>query len=74
MALSADELRDLQDAFAYNDVDGDGRISFEEFESLLDELGAETSPREAHQGFRAIDTNGGGSIEFDEFLSWWTDR
>jgi Ca2+-binding EF-hand superfamily protein len=74
MALSADELRDLQDAFAYNDADEDGRISFEEFESLLDELGAETSSREAHQGFRAIDTDGSGRIDFDEFLSWWTER
>ena len=44
------------------------------FDSLLDELGAEMSAREARVGFLAIDTDHSGRIEVDEFLSWWTSR
>jgi calmodulin len=74
MPMSADELGDMRDAFAYNDEDGDGHLSFEEFQNLLDELGAEMSGREARAGFLAIDSDHDGRVELREFIAWWQER
>lgn len=67
-------LEDLRDSFEYNDRDGDGKIDFGEFASMLDELGAEVDTGEARVGFTAIDSDRDGAIEFDEFVDWWSDR
>lgn len=68
-----DQLDELREAFQYNDRDGDGRIEPDEFVTMLDELEANMSPKEAKIGFQDIDTNDDGLIDFDEFVAWWTD-
>lgn len=67
-------LTDLSETFAYNDGNRDGRISLEEFKSLLDALDAGVGDEAARIGFAAIDTNRDGTIELDEFVDWWNDR
>ncbi len=69
--LDPEALAEMQEDFAFNDADGDGRITFEEFCDLLEDLEAEVSPEESLLGFHEIDTNGNGSISFDEFVAWW---
>ena len=68
-----DQLDELREAFRYNDRDGDGHIEPDEFVTMLDELEANMSPKEAKIGFQDIDTNDDGLIDFGEFVAWWTD-
>ena len=68
-----DHLVELRETFEYNDRDGDGRIEPEEFVTMLDELEANMSAKEAKIGFQDIDTNDDGLIDFDEFVAWWTE-
>ena len=68
-----DALAELREAFEYNDRDGDGRIEPEEFVTMLDELEANMSAKEAKIGFQDIDTNDDGLIDFEEFVAWWTE-
>jgi len=68
-----DALAELREAFEYNDRDGDSRIEPEEFVTMLDELEANMSAKEAKIGFQDIDTNDDGLIDFDEFVAWWTE-
>ena len=66
-------IDELREAFEYNDRDGDGRIEPDEFVTMLDELDANMSAKEAKIGFQDIDTNDDGLIDFDEFVAWWTE-
>ena len=68
-----EELTDLREAFEYNDLDADGKIEFDEFVLMLEELESEISGREAKIGFQDIDTNDDGLIDFEEFVAWWTE-
>jgi len=68
-----DALAELREAFEYNDRDGDGRIEPEEFVTMLDELEANMSAKEAKIGFQDIDTNDDGLIDFEEFVAWWAE-
>ena len=74
MIDDGESLEDLRESFDYNDRDGDGKIDFAEFASMLDELDAEIDTDEARVGFTAIDSDRDGAIEFDEFIDWWNDR
>lgn len=71
MTSSPADLDDLRETFRYNDVDDDGRIGFEEFLQMLDQLEAGASRQEARIGFEEIDADGDGSISFNEFAGWW---
>ena len=53
------------------DTDGNGRIDFKEFRSLLKVLSPESRTQQAAEGFSMIDTNSDGQIDFDEFVEWW---
>jgi len=74
LSLREEEERELRESFDYNDRDGDGRIEFDEFVKMLEELEAGASEEEARIGFREIDTRQDGSIAFDEFVDWWLQR
>lgn len=74
MNLTPEQLEDLEETFAYNDRDDDGKIVLEEFIEMLDELEAEMSVEEARIGFREIDTDRDGAIALDEFIDWWRER
>jgi Ca2+-binding EF-hand superfamily protein len=72
VALTPEELAELREDFAYNDADGNGRLSFDEFVDLLDDLESGIEDDEARVGFAEIDRDEDGAIEFDEFVAWWT--
>jgi Ca2+-binding EF-hand superfamily protein len=74
MTLTHEELRELQETFAYNDLDKDGRISLDEFANMLSELESGAGMAEAKVGFHEIDTDKDGAIELDEFIDWWRDQ
>jgi Ca2+-binding EF-hand superfamily protein len=74
LSLPEEEVRELRESFDYNDRDGDGRIKFDEFLKMLEELEADVSEEEARIGFRELDTHQDGSIAFDEFVDWWEQR
>ena len=65
---------ELEDTFAYNDADGDGRLEFHEFVNMLRDLEARVSAQEARIGFSEIDTDNDGVIDLDEFIDWWQER
>ena len=69
-----EDTRELRESFDYNDRNGDGRIEFDEFLNMLEELEAGVSEEEARIGFRELDTHQDGSIAFDEFVDWWRQR
>ena len=69
--MDADELKATFDHF---DGDDNGKIDREEFEGLMEALGADMTEDELVIGFEAIDTDRSGEIDFDEFSSWWDDR
>ena len=70
--LTPEQLAELREDFDYNDANGDGRLSYDEFAELLQDLEAGMAEAEARLGFREIDTDRDGWIGFDEFLAWWT--
>jgi calcium-binding protein CML len=67
-----DKLAELRETFDYTDTDKDGRIDFDEFAALLEQLDGDMSLAECQLGFDAIDVDGNGWISFEEFADWWT--
>ena len=74
MPVTPEEFDELKESFQYNDVDDDGKIGFDEFLEMLNELEADIDEQEARIGFREIDTDKDGAIELDEFVEWWSAR
>jgi Ca2+-binding EF-hand superfamily protein len=73
MSLTEEEFEALEETFAYNDANNDGKIEYQEFLAMLDALEAGMKADEARVGFDEIDTDNDGSIELDEFIDWWRD-
>jgi Ca2+-binding EF-hand superfamily protein len=73
MPVTPEEYTELKESFEYNDANGDGKVDFGEFMSMLNELEADIDEPEARIGFRAIDTDRDGAIELDEFVEWWSE-
>ncbi len=71
-----EELLDLAEHFGQVDADGDRRINFAEFSTLVAILDAdddddELSLEERRIGFQEIDQDRDGAIDFHEFVAWW---
>ena len=69
-----DNLDELRENFSKCDENGDGQIQYDEFVTLLTNIGAGTSPEENRLGFDAIDTDQNGTISFDEFVMWFSEN
>lgn len=74
MPLEQDQLDELKEAFEFNDANGDGKIEFDEFISMLKALDAFGTREEARVGFDEIDVDNDGSIDVDEFIAWWSEH
>lgn len=71
-----EELLDLAEHFGQVDADGDRRINFAEFSTLVENLSGddddeELSLEERRIGFQEIDQDRDGAIDFHEFVAWW---
>jgi Ca2+-binding EF-hand superfamily protein len=69
-----DDITELRLAFDACDPDADGRVTFVEFESLLESLGSRLSAEQRRAEFSSIDTDGNGLINLIEFWRWWQGR
>lgn len=74
MPLTPEEREELEESFQYNDLDNDGSIEFDEFQTMLTDMDSQVSPEEARIGFQAIDSNNDGVIGLEEFIEWWSSR
>ena len=72
-ALRRLELKELRETFNFNDVDGDGALSFDEFVRMMVDLDSTMNDDEARIGFDEVDADHNGAISFDEFVAWWTE-
>lgn len=72
--VEPEEIEELRESFRYNDFDEDGRITFDEFVEMLEQLEARVAVEEARVGFDAIDSDRDGAIDFGEFVAWWNER
>lgn len=69
--LTGDDVADLHAEFASCDADGDGRVTYGEFESLLQSVGSRLSAGQRSNEFSRIDTDSNGLIDLAEFRRWW---
>ncbi len=65
---------ELRESFESCDANGDGAIQFQEFVTLLHNLGAEMEDDECRIGFSEVDSDGDGVIDFPEFARWWKEH
>jgi Ca2+-binding EF-hand superfamily protein len=70
-ALRRLELRELRETFNFNDTDGDGTLSFDEFTRMMIDLESAMTAEEARIGFDEVDADHNGAISFEEFVAWW---
>jgi len=73
VADSAERVAELRENFTECDENGDGRIQYDEFVTLLNNIGAQTNEQENRLGFDEVDTDKDGSISFDEFVAWFSE-
>ncbi|KQK02566.1 probable calcium-binding protein CML16 [Brachypodium distachyon] len=62
-----EEERELRDAFAVYDIDGDGRISVAELAKVLARIGEGCSTEECQRMIASVDVDGDGCVGFEEF-------
>ena len=65
---SDEEVKGFNAAFSVFDQDGDGTISYEEFGTVMKNLGQSASETELQDMINGVDADGNGTIDFREFL------
>lgn len=69
-----EEMTELRRSFETYDRDRDGRITSDEFRTLLRALDQDLSDDECLLAFELADSDGDGVIGFEELERWWTDK
>ncbi|MGK0223470.1 MAG: Ca2+-binding EF-hand superfamily protein [Limisphaerales bacterium] len=69
-----ERIEELRECFAEVDANADGGIQYDEFATMLHNLGSQMSTSECKLGFKEVDSNSDGTISFDEFAAWWLDH
>jgi len=69
--VSAEQLAEINENFAFFDRDSNNEIDLGEFTKLLRVLSPKATLEQAEKGFAIIDDNNDGHIDFDEFMRWW---
>ena len=67
--MNAEELQELKEAFDRFDNHKRGKITYDQFENGLKDLGLELSKAEVRELLRETDTNRDGTVDFNEFVT-----
>ncbi|XP_072991807.1 calmodulin-1-like [Typha latifolia] len=67
--LTQEQISEFQEAFLLFDRNGDGYISLEELNTVLQSLGQNPTNEELHDMIKEVDMDGNGTIDFEEFLN-----
>ena len=70
MQFTTATVDELQEIFERIDDNDDGSVSFEEFRSLMHELGDLREDALLRAAFERVDANHDGRIDFEEMSSW----
>lgn len=62
-----EELKEMKEAFALFDKNGDGKISAKELGTVMRSLGQNPTDADIQDLVKKADTDGNGTIEFNEF-------
>lgn len=68
--LTKAEISKFQNAFNLFDKDGDGKISMQELQHLMQALGKVLSEKQLAGVINRVDIDHNGTIEFPEFIIW----
>jgi len=68
------ELKEVGKTFDAFDKSGDGSISYDEFESLMKNLGAEITAESLTRMIGMLDTDGDGEVSKEEFINWYAEH
>lgn len=66
-----DPERELLEAFAVFDKNGDGMVDIDEIKSVVESLGGEMTKEELEGMFKEADENNDGYIDYEEFVKIW---
>ena len=72
--ITKDEINQLQDVFKRLDVNGDGKLQYEELLKGYEEFYGEFAEAEVDRIFKLVDVDNSGEIEFSEFVTATMDR
>ena len=70
--LSPKKVKELKEAFALFDKDGNGQITTEELGDVMRSLGFNPTPAELKDMIHDADRGGDGTIQFNEFVTLMT--
>ena len=68
VTLSEDDVAEIKEMFKEMDVDGNGTITPEELQKVMEEQGERLHDAVLHVMVAMADTDGDGKINFEEFL------
>lgn len=66
--FSQEQIKELREAFAIFDKDGDGFITSSELQDVMKSLREKFTKEDIHSMIQQVDVDGNGTIDFDEFL------
>ena len=69
--MNADRIKELSDMFKNFDKDGDGKITFDELKTALQNIGDYKTDKEIHKMLNEVDLDKNGTIEFNEFAIYF---
>lgn len=67
--LSEDQIKEIKEAFALFDRDGDGHITANEIGIVMRSLGQNPTEADLHDLMEEVDTDKSGNLDFSEFLA-----
>ncbi|KAF9583679.1 hypothetical protein BGW38_008883 [Lunasporangiospora selenospora] len=68
-AIPEKEKERIRGEFNKYDKDSDGRITLDEFEHLVKDLGGNAEPNQVSSILKNFDLNKNGHLDFDEFFA-----
>ena len=68
VTLNEDDVAEIREMFKEMDVDGNGTITPEELQKVMEEQGERLHDAVLHVMVAMADTDGDGKINFEEFL------